>query len=199
VRGLELVVVPGVLDPALFFSGEVLVDALRRTVRSGDQVLDLGTGSGVGAIAAATAGARRVIATDVDPNAVRCARANAALHGLAGRIEVREGDLFEPVADEQFDVVAFNPPWLSNPQAHRLSLALTDRGAIAQRFADGLGQHLTRDGVGLVVLSTSSRSDLWLAPLDAAGYELSADVVRDRGSETLSAWTIRRPGREQPR
>jgi methylase of polypeptide subunit release factors len=187
---MELVVVPGVLDPALFFSGEVLVDALERVVFPGCAVLDLGTGTGIGAIAAATGGAGRVVATDVDPTAVRCARANVVLHGLEDRIDVRQGDLFEPVATERFDVIAFNPPWLASPQGHRLGLALTDPGTLADRFANGLGAHLTPGGVGLVVLSTSGRAESWHAPLEAAGYALRADVVRERGSETLTAWTI---------
>jgi methylase of polypeptide subunit release factors len=193
VRGLELVVVPGVLDPALFFSGEVLVDALQRAVRPGCVVLDLGTGSGIGAIAAAFAGAEHVVATDVDPAATRCARANVVLHELEERVQVRQGDLFQPVAGEQFDVIAFNPPWLTSPQGHRLSVALTDPGTLARRFAEGLGAHLAPGGVGLMVLSTSGRADAWLSPLEAAGYALDADIVRERGSETLTAWTIRRP------
>jgi methylase of polypeptide subunit release factors len=190
VRGLELVIVPGVLDPALFFSGEVLVDALQRVVRPGNAVLDLGTGSGIGAIAAASAGAERVVATDVDSTAIRCARANVALHGLEPRIAVREGDLFGPVAGERFDVIAFNPPWLTSPQGHRLTLALTDPGTMPRRFAEALGPHLAPGGVGLVVLSSDARADVWLSALEEAGYALGASVVRERGTETLTAWSI---------
>jgi methylase of polypeptide subunit release factors len=192
VCGIEVVVLPGVLDPALFFSGEVLVESLRRTVVPGSLVLDLGTGSGIGALAAATAGADRVVATDVDATAVKCARANVVLHDLDGRIEVRQGDLFDPVPDERFDVIAFNPPWLTNRAGHRLSRALTDPGTIAPRFASELDAHLAATGVGIVVLSSAGHPTAWLAPLETAGFEFRSDVVRERGSETLTAWRVSR-------
>ncbi len=56
--------------------------------------------------------ARRVVAVDINPAAVRCAQINALLNQLEQRIEVRRGDLFAPVAGERFDLVLFNPPFL---------------------------------------------------------------------------------------
>lgn len=83
------------LDPGLAFgSGEhattrLCLEALGRYVAAGCAVIDVGTGSGVLAIAAARLGARRVVATDSDPIAVRVARANAAANGVAARVRVR--------------------------------------------------------------------------------------------------------------
>ena len=73
-------------------------------------MLDLGTGSGVGAVFAAQ-WAGQVVAVDVNPAAVRCARINVLLHGVEDRVDVLQGDLFEPVAGERFDVILFNPPY----------------------------------------------------------------------------------------
>jgi ribosomal protein L11 methyltransferase len=83
------------LDPGLAFgSGEhattrLCLHALDRYVTAGSTVIDVGTGSGVLAIVAARLGARRVVATDNDPVAVRVARANVAANGVAARVRVR--------------------------------------------------------------------------------------------------------------
>ncbi len=83
-------------------------------------VLDLGCGSGILAIAAAKLGAGRVLALDIDPNAVRAARENAVANGVARVVEIREGtlDAASPRVDvprrgargrpEAFDIIAAN-------------------------------------------------------------------------------------------
>jgi release factor glutamine methyltransferase len=188
-RGLRVTVQPGVLDPAWFFSSEVLVDALALEVRPGDRVLDLGTGTGIGALAAARAGASAVVATDLDSLAVACARENVAEDA---RIEVRAGDGFDPVAGERFDVVAFNPPWLSVSDDQHAAALRVD-AALPARFASGLADHLAPAGRAILVLSTTADTDAWLAPLRAAGFATHPIVVRDRGSEVLTAWRLTPP------
>ena len=123
-----MVVLPGVLDPAVFFSSEVLVDAIRGLDPRGRSLLDLGSGTGIGAIAAAEAGAAPVVAVDLDPVAIDCARRNVADHRLDDVVHVRQGDLFQPVAGERFEVVAFNPPYLQlrpDQAARAASVGLT--------------------------------------------------------------------------
>lgn len=187
VRGVTVTVQPGLLDPAWFFSSDVLVDALVADLEPGDRVLDLGTGTGIGALAAARAGAAMVIATDTDPRAVASARLNAAGEP---RIDVRAGDLFQPVAGERFDLIAFNPPWLSRggDEVHREALRLDPD--LPGRFAAGLDDHLAPGGRAIMVLSTTGDADAWLAPLRAAGHHVLPLLVRDRGSEVLTAWRV---------
>lgn len=77
-------------------------------VNEGEEVLDLGTGSGVHAVFAAEK-AKRIVATDIYAPAVENAKANAELHGVEDKIDFRVGDLFEPVNDdEKFDVFFIN-------------------------------------------------------------------------------------------
>jgi release factor glutamine methyltransferase len=83
-------------------------------LQPGDVVLDLGAGAGLIGILAAKRG-HRVVAADVVPTHAQCLRANALLNGVAGQLEVRTGDLFAPVLDEAFDVIASNPPQLPTP------------------------------------------------------------------------------------
>jgi hypothetical protein len=74
--------------------------------------LDLGTGCGVQALHLASH-AGRVVATDVNPRALRMARLTAELNDVS--VDVRAGNLFEPVAGERFDLVATNPPFVISP------------------------------------------------------------------------------------
>lgn len=101
------------LDPGMAFgtgthaTTALCLRALEKNVRPGMRVIDVGTGSGILAIAAARLGADRVLALDLDPVAVSGARENAALGGLADRIVVLESDLL--AAARQRDARGFLP------------------------------------------------------------------------------------------
>ena len=88
-----------------------------------DAVLDLGTGSGILAIAAARLGAGRVLALDVDPQAAKAARENAARNGVRDTVEVREGALPEGARGERFDLVVAN---ISGVTIERLAAPFAD-------------------------------------------------------------------------
>ena len=87
-----------VLDPGTAFgSGEhgstrVALALLERLVRPGNLVLDLGSGSGILALAAVKLGAVRAVGIELDPEANLVAARNAALNGVAGRVEFLDGD-----------------------------------------------------------------------------------------------------------
>src|SRR5438270_5279365 len=108
---IRLLVLPDVFNPTLFHTSEALVRFLDGMQLSpGMSVLDMGTGTGIVAIAAAHRGAR-VVAVDSSPEAVRCARINVLLNRVEGSVDVRGGDLFDPVMEERFELVFFNPPF----------------------------------------------------------------------------------------
>jgi len=85
-------------------------------VKSGEVVLDLGTGSGILAnVAAKNAGG--VVAVDLNPYAIRCARDNSKLNGVRDRIDFIQGDLFSAFCDGlRFDLVLFNAPYLPSEE-----------------------------------------------------------------------------------
>ena len=74
---------------------------------SGGALLDVGTGSGILAIAAARLGATGIVAVDIDPDAVRVAQENVAHNGLSDAIDVRRGDLLQGLS-QRFDFAVAN-------------------------------------------------------------------------------------------
>ncbi|MEM8704875.1 MAG: 50S ribosomal protein L11 methyltransferase [Actinomycetota bacterium] len=105
--GIDLCIDPGhAFGSGSHTTTRLVLTALADHVTAGDHVLDLGTGSGVLAVAAARLGAT-VDAVDVDPAAEPAVLANAEANGVADRVEVRIGDIadLEPTA---CDVVLLN-------------------------------------------------------------------------------------------
>jgi len=99
--------------------------------RSGERVLELGTGVGLAAVIAAKRGCR-VIATDVVPAAVACARENALLNGVGELVEVRLGDCYDPVPGASFDLICSNPPQMPTPAGKERAdpVAAADNGGV---------------------------------------------------------------------
>lgn len=101
------------VDPKMSFgtghheSTRLVLSQLPDVVKQGSSFLDAGTGSGVLAIAAVKLGAQTVIGFDIDEWAAANARENALLNHVAGRIDVRLGDL-DAVPEGDFDLIAAN-------------------------------------------------------------------------------------------
>jgi HemK-related putative methylase len=196
IQGVPLLVTPSVFNPKVPRTGAFLAAQLdARRVRADAEVLDMGTGCGVCAIFAARH-ARRVVAVDINPAAVRCAGVNVGLNQLEQRIEVRHGDLFAPVAGERFDLVTFNPPFLrGSPRSDRdRAWRSTD---VAERFAGGLGAHLKPGGVALLVLSSFGNAPLFLGQLQARGFAVSVLAERRFINERLAVLAVE-PARDAP-
>ncbi|KOU03524.1 MULTISPECIES: HemK2/MTQ2 family protein methyltransferase [Streptomyces] len=112
---VNFTVLPGVYAPQ--DDTALLAGALSdESLPPGAAVLDVGTGTGALALAAALRGGR-VTAVDVSWRAVCAARLNAARAGV--RIRVRHGNLFTPVRGESFDLVLANPPYVPAPAGGR--------------------------------------------------------------------------------
>lgn len=101
------------IDPGMAFgtgtheTTGMCVTLVEKYVKPGDRVIDIGTGTGILAIAAAHMGAKPVLATDLDAVAVRVAAENVKINGFEGVIDVRCGDLLD-VVQESGDVVIAN-------------------------------------------------------------------------------------------
>jgi SAM-dependent methyltransferase len=112
---------------------------------------DIGTGSGVLAALLAKRGVARVIGTDLDPRALRCARDNIDQLGLASQVELCQADLFPP---GRADLIVCNPPWLPGRPSAAIEHAIYDPDSrMLKSFLAGLAQHLESEGQGWLILS----------------------------------------------
>jgi release factor glutamine methyltransferase len=109
------------------------------------RIVDVGAGSGAIAVTLAHKLPRAAVTTtDISAPALDVARRNAARNGVADRIRFLSGDLLAPVAEEQFEIVVSNPPYVPNADCATLSVEVRDFEPAQALFAgnDGLDIYL---------------------------------------------------------
>lgn len=163
--GLSMLVRRGVLIPRADTEvvAEKAISFLRK--RRSRRVLDLCCGTGCIGIALAVYAEAQVAAADISAACCALAGENAARNGI--HLDIRQGDLFEPVqSEERFDLMVCNPPYLSAAELTSLQaevafeprLALdggTDGLDFYRRIAAGFGKHLVDDGALLVEIGST--------------------------------------------
>ena len=106
--GFELVIDPKrAFGTGYHATTQLIVEWLEESVRGGERVLDVGTGSGILSMVALRLGARRAVGIDNDPEAIECAREYAAVNGFGPELELRALSL-EEFLPEPFDLVVAN-------------------------------------------------------------------------------------------
>ena len=122
--GLDFIVGPGVLIPRP--ETEHLVEEvldITNHIPPGPHIVDVGTGSGAIAIVIAhELPDAYVYATDISEEALEIARANATRLQVDDDIEFRQADLLEGYADEKFDIVVSNPPYVGESEHDKVQL-----------------------------------------------------------------------------
>ena len=191
--GFRLTVRPTVFHPRRFITSEFFASFIGRLDLNGKRVADVGTGSGILALAAARAGAAHVTAVDVNPNAALAAAENARANGYGDRLMAMCSNLLSAVAPVAlFDVIVSSPPyfpgeprdiadraWHAGPN-YRDVVALFDQAR--ERLAPG----------GRVYLSVSSDSDLDLlsALIVRAGFQTRLVAERSIFIESLMIYEL---------
>jgi release factor glutamine methyltransferase len=186
--GLEFAVTSAVLIPR--HDTETLVTEALRCAPDARRVLDIGTGSGCIAVSLA----KRlpdadVSGVDISPDAVQLSRDNIARHGV--RVTLFQGSLFEPFADDRFDLIVANPPYIPTADLEQLQPEVRDyepRGALDGGM-DGLdcyralvpaaSAHLVTGGWLLVEVGLGQAEQVQ-GIFAAAGYE-KLFTTRDPG------------------
>jgi release factor glutamine methyltransferase len=171
--GFRLTVHPTVFHPSFFISSECFAKFIDRLDLSGKVVADVGTGSGILALAAARAGAKTVIAADINPNAALSAAENAQANGLGKQVMAVCSDLLSAIdARPIFDVILSSPP-KHGGEPRDLADAGWHAGAGYRHIAalfDHSRQRLKPDGKMFVMLSSDSDLDLFGKLIAKAGF-----------------------------
>lgn len=189
---------PGVYKPQT--DTELLLQAaLAEELPVNAEVLDLCTGTARVAIGLAQSRPVQMTAVDVSRRAVWAARLNARRQETP--VEVRHGDLFQPVADRRFDLILANPPYVPSPRAgvpHTAGVAWNagaDGRDLVNRICAQAAEHLTPTGVLLIVhsglcLPRQTAQDLQRRGLSAGVVDRAfipfGPVMRSR-----AAWLVR--------
>lgn len=134
-------------DHVMGFSPSTLTLARMTVRRPSLHALDVGAGSGLQALLAA-AHCEHVVATDLNPRAVRMSRFNAALNELDARVQCVEGDMFAPLAGQRFELVVSNPPFVVAPPGAHMFMSGGDGAldGVCAGIARSAPQHLVAGG-----------------------------------------------------
>lgn len=151
-------------------------------IDKGETGWDVGTGTGLVALAMKRKGAGYVLATDKSLEAVRNAKVNSRNLGI--KIDVRRADVFGKLK-KRFDVVTFNPPFTDHPPRKEYQMMFWDKGNKATRiFFAGLRSHLRRDGRAFVCWSSFGSKTL-LKQLAQKNKLAITHIGRRQGSDRL--------------
>jgi len=147
-------------------------------VKEGERVLDMGTGCGILGIVASEK-ASMVLAVDINPYAVHCAKENAKLNHVTDKMFFVQGDLFTPIKpNKKFDLIMFNAPYLPcEPEEKDEWLGLAwcggvDGRAVIDRFICNVPKHLKSGGRVLLMQSTLADVDKTLEAFYKNGFEV---------------------------
>lgn len=118
---------------------------------STDLAFDIGTGTGVLAALLATRGVKNIVATDLNPRALECARDNIGRLGLTKQVSIIQTDLFP---QGRAPLIVCNPPWVPARPNSPLEEAVYDPDSrMLKGFLAGLASHLTKHGEGWLIFS----------------------------------------------
>lgn len=157
-NGRECIGFPNVFSPEIFQSPSVLNSL---PMRDGEEFLEIGSGTGIFSIQAALAGASRVTAVDINPDAVENTRQNVLKHGLTDRVDSYLSDIFSNIPQHSlFDTIFWSIPFChrSDPskQMSFLERAVFDpEHELLRRFLEGGKSYLKAGGRMLLNYSTS--------------------------------------------
>jgi release factor glutamine methyltransferase len=194
VARFRLTVRPTVFHPRYFLTSKFFADFLSGIDLDGKRVADVGTGSGILALAAARAGAASVLALDINPNAAMAAAENAHTNGLAKSIMAVSSNLLAALAPRPlFDVIISSPPsFTGEPRdlADRAWHAGPGYRDIAMLFIQAR-ERLASGGCMYVLLSSDSDLNLLGNLVSDAGFAARVVAQRSIFIESMIIYELR--------
>lgn len=193
--GFIFTVRPTVFNPADFISSKVFISYINTLDLTGKYILDMGSGSGVVSIIAASKGAES-IAADINPVAIRCITENALQNNFSGQITAIESDLFESLGNipspsgrvrSGFDIIFFNPPYYRGNPGNNFERAF--KGGpnleVIDRFLDDAKNFLVTSGRLCLLVSSDMDLDDMYSRLKTAGYDYKILHTNKKTFETF--------------
>ncbi len=145
-------------------------------------VLEIGCGSGIVSLCAASNPKNTVLGVDINQDAVQCAIKNAKNNQITN-VHFIESDLFSSV-EGKFDTIMFNPPYLPTSHEERISGSINhafdggeDGRKIVDRFLDEFGNYQKPKGVLLLVQSSLNDLEKTITKLKKLGYQV--DIINE--------------------
>ena len=140
-------------------------------INKGDEVLDIGTGTGIVALKAKTLGACNVMAIDLSPRAISNVKQNAKYLGL--KIDVKLASVFGKIK-KKFNVITFNPPYTDRKAEKDYQICFWDKGNTAIKlFFDELEKHLKENGKAYVCWSSFAKKGLIVKLAKSKNFKIS--------------------------
>jgi HemK-related putative methylase len=161
-----------VFNPRHYFTSRFMAKHIM--VTSKDTVLDMGTGSGIQAITSGHAGSK-VIAVDINPEAVMFAQKNVKANGLEYTVSVLEGDLFTSLDPQhKFSVILFSPPYLEGKPETYFDMALYDSDKeLVSRFFRDAKEYLCPGGYVQMIYSSLAGTEQAVSIAEQSGWDHS--------------------------
>ncbi len=171
-EGLVIYTHPEVYEPA----EDTFLLAENLDIQRKDEVLEIGTGTGLIALYTAQR-TKNVVATDINEQAIKCALKNT-ISNKTYNVELRHGNLFEPVAGEKFDLILFNTPYLPTSEDEKLDDNLNaafdggmDGRDTIDQFINAVAEFLKEEGRVQLVQSSLSDNEKTLIKLKELGFD----------------------------
>jgi release factor glutamine methyltransferase len=167
-KGIRVDVAPGVFHPGFFFSTKFLLRFLARQPLQDRSFLELGAGSGLISLFAASRGAV-VTATDINPVAVSCLQKNSSLNSTS--LEIIQSDLYTHIPRQPFDILAINPPYYRKTPVNDMERAwyCGAHGEYFEDFFSGLGKY------------THPRSEIWMVLCEGCDLDMIRRIAARQG------------------
>lgn len=152
--GRDFIIFPNVFSPRYFKSSGISLNEIK--IKEGYEILEIGCGVGIFSILAALNGASKVVAIDINPDAVRNTEENVILHSLKDKVTVLQGDVYSPLSKEdRFDLIFWNVPFLyTDKEVQILERSVFDPGYRSiEKFILEARNHLKSTGRAIVEFS----------------------------------------------
>jgi len=173
-------VYPGVFNPRSYKSSGIFARFIKdmKDLR-GKYILDMGCGSGIVSVFAASLGAQ-CLAVDINPSSVGCASFNLKQNHLEKNTRVMQSDLFHDIPEsEKFDIIFFNPPYYDKEPVNDFETAFNAGKdyRVIKEFVTDAGKYLNKGGRIYCIVSSDMNIAMFLQILEEQGFK--HDIVTE--------------------